>query len=107
MTKGGDYLSLVPLPPSLKQRNDVPADNSRESSHRSESNVRVAGFNPRDILLSQASPLSQLSLGQASIDSGRAEVLAKDDPQIVGNGLIALRRFLRRPPRHPVTSYRF
>ena len=89
---------------SLKQRYDVPADNSRESRHRSESNVRVASFNPGDILLRQASPLSQLSLSKASVDSGRAEVLAKDSPQIAGNGLIALRRFPRRRPRHPVTS---
>jgi len=54
--------------------------------------------------LRQAGPFSELSLGQARLYSGSAQVLAKDGPQIVGNGLIALWRFPQRPPRHPVAS---
>src|SRR5260370_16409700 len=89
---------------SLKQRDPALADDSRETRHRRESDVRVAGFDPRNILLRQAGPFGQLSLGQTSFDSGRAEVLAKDGPQIFGNGPITPVRYPRRPPPLPAAS---
>jgi hypothetical protein len=72
-----------------EQRTHVAPDSSRESSHRVEGDVLVAGFDQRDVLLCQTGPRSQLSLRQASLNSGRTHVLAENLPRIVGNGRIA------------------
>ena len=53
----------------------------------------MAGFDQRDVLLSQTGPLSQLGLRQAGLNSGCSHILAENLPQIVGNGRIALGRF--------------
>jgi hypothetical protein len=92
------------IPSFPEQRTHVATDNSCDSGHRVDGDVLVAGFDQRDILLCQADPLSQLSLRQAGFDSGSSRVLAKNLPQIVGNGRIALRRFSPsgRPP--PITA---
>jgi hypothetical protein len=66
-----------------EQRTHVAPDSSRESSHRVEGDVLMAGFDQRNVLLCQAGPLSQLSLGQASLDSGRTHILAENLLQIV------------------------
>ena len=75
-----------------EQRTHVAPDSSRESSHRVEGDVLEPGFDQRDVLLCQTGPRSQLSLRQASLNSGRTHILAENLPQIVGNGQIALGR---------------
>jgi hypothetical protein len=83
-----------------EQRTHVATDNSYENGHCVNGDVLVAGFDERDILLCQASPLSQLSLRQAGLNSGSSRVLAKNLPQVRRNRRIALGRFLRRTLRH-------
>ena len=90
-----------------EQRNHVAPDCSRESSHRVEGDVLVAGFDQRDLLLCQAGPLSQLSLRQASLNSGRTHIPAENLPQTVGNGRIALGRFPAADASHAAARPRF
>jgi hypothetical protein len=95
---------LSPRPavaPLSEQRPHVLGDDSRESSHRAEGNVLVAGFDKRDILLRQAHPFSHLGLGQTGLDPGLPQVLAEERTQIVGNRFIALGRLPPRTAAHP------
>src|ERR1700738_3001950 len=62
------------------------------------------GYDQRDVLLWQTGPRSQLSLRQASLNSGRTHVLAENLPQIVGNGRIAAERFPWRTLSHAAAS---
>jgi hypothetical protein len=63
-----------------EQRTHVATDDSCESGHRVDGDVLVAGFDLRDILLCQVGSLSQLSLRQASPDSGCSHVWPKNLP---------------------------
>ena len=104
-TAGLFFLDLAACAP--EQDAHVAADDTRESLHRGDCDVLVAGLDLRNVLLGEARTRRHLSLAQPGLEARRPQVPPENSPQIIGNGITALGRFPQRMLHHSHASRGF